>query len=174
MLAQKRTSKATRVTAYVLRGQTYSARRDYASAIADFSAAIRLDDRYAVAWRERAGAYVSIGDKWRAMEDYTTSLRLDPDTGGYLGRGLLFLDADKYDLAIADFGAMIRLKPSMKVGYINRGEARRRNGQVELAIADFDQAIALDPKDSFAWFDRGIAHSDNGDPDPPLADYTHP
>ncbi len=148
MLAQRKVSKATRVTAYVLRGQAYSARRDYASAIADFTAAIRLDDAYAVAWRERAGAYFASGDKPHAIADYTTSIRLDPDPSGYLGRGIIYLDADEYDLAIADFGAMIRLKPSMKIGYINRGEARRRKGQVELAIADFDQAIALDPKDS--------------------------
>jgi tetratricopeptide (TPR) repeat protein len=52
--------------------------RDYDRAIADYSQAIRLDPKYAVAYINRGISYEAKGDNDRAIADYDQAIRLDP------------------------------------------------------------------------------------------------
>ena len=52
---------------------------DYERAIADYSAAIKLDARYRRLRVNRGDAYQKQGEFERAVADYDAALRLDPD-----------------------------------------------------------------------------------------------
>lgn len=55
-----------------------AAANDADRAIADYTAAIRLDPKYANAYFNRGNGYNSKNDTARAIADYTEVIRLDP------------------------------------------------------------------------------------------------
>jgi tetratricopeptide (TPR) repeat protein len=61
------------------RGNAAADRKDYDTAIAEFTEAIRLDPESDGAYHNRAGAYADKGEYARAIADYTEAIRLAPD-----------------------------------------------------------------------------------------------
>jgi len=99
--------------AYNNRGNAYYAKKDYDHAIADYTEAIRLDPKYALAHINRGNAYKVKGDYDRAIEDYSEAIRLDPeDALAYFKRGNAYEAKKDYGSAIADFTEAIQLNPS--------------------------------------------------------------
>ena len=66
------------VTAVGKRGNAYFANGDLDRAIADYSEAIRLDPKSALAFNNRGFAYFSKGDVDHSVADYSDAIRLDP------------------------------------------------------------------------------------------------
>ena len=58
------------------------------------------------------------------------------------------LEAGKFDDAIFDLDAAIRLDPRLERAYAKRGYAQYRNGDFEHAFADFETALRLNPRDA--------------------------
>ena len=52
---------------------------------------------------------------------------------------------DRFDEALADYSATVRLKPDYVAGYASRGAVHRQKGDLDAALADWDTAIRLDP-----------------------------
>jgi tetratricopeptide (TPR) repeat protein len=63
----------------------------------------------------------------------------------YNNRGMVFLKAGKYDMAIADFDKAVALDPQYAKAYYNRGSAFDKIGRLDKAILDYKKTIALDP-----------------------------
>jgi len=86
--------------------------RAFDLAIADFTAALRLDPNNAKTYQERGVAYLSKGDLDKAIADFTQAIRLDPnDADAYYNRGYVYVTKKDYDRAIADFEAALRINP---------------------------------------------------------------
>ena len=75
-------------------------------------------------------------------------------------------------LALRDFTAFIRLRPSDPRGYLGRGQAYFNLKNFTAAIADSDRAVALDPKLGTAYNLRGMARRSAGNPKLALEDFT--
>lgn len=88
----------------------------------------------------------------------------------YAERAVAWAEKDEPDLALADYGEVLRLNPTA-VTYNNRGEAWRERNDIEKAISDFSQAIRLDPNYAIAYVNRGLAYTDKGDFDKAIADF---
>lgn len=65
--------------AYNTRGNRFLEQRQINRAIADFSEAVRLDPKYAVAYGNRAMAYKLLGDKAKAISDFEKFISLASD-----------------------------------------------------------------------------------------------
>src|SRR5258708_14188921 len=77
---------------------------DIDRAIADYSEAIRLDPKYAMAFDGRGDAYRAKGDNDRASADYNEAIRLNPKSAmAYFARGRSYLFAGSVEKALADF-----------------------------------------------------------------------
>ena len=63
----------------------------------------------------------------------------------YFYRAAAYNGKGEYDLAIADFGRAIELKPDYAEAYNNRGIAYIRKGEYDQAIADYAKALELNP-----------------------------
>jgi tetratricopeptide (TPR) repeat protein len=61
------------------RGNAAADRKDYDTAIAEFTEAIRLDPQAEGAYHNRANAYADKGEYARAIADYNEAIRLAPD-----------------------------------------------------------------------------------------------
>jgi tetratricopeptide (TPR) repeat protein len=71
-------SAADRAAMYVRRGFDYLSKNDFDNAIADDSAALKLDPRNVYAVSNRAVAYARQGERDRAIADYAEARKLDP------------------------------------------------------------------------------------------------
>lgn len=105
---------------YVSRGLVYECMNDFDMAIADYSAAIRLDPA-GVLYYSRGDMYLRKGDTEQAIADYTEAIRLDPDfADAYFNRGCAYNRKGNYDQAIADYTKTISLDTDYKEAYANR------------------------------------------------------
>ena len=108
------------------RGRAWSDKKEYDKAIADYSEAIRLDPKYALAYYNRGSPGSRKKEYDKAIADYTEAIRLDPKYAlAYNNRGVAWSDKKDYDKAIADYSEAIRLDPKDNAAYCNRGDAWR-------------------------------------------------
>ncbi len=137
----------------------------------------------------------------RAMKDFDEAVIADPNRyRSWMSRGIAQVENGKYDLAIADFTKVIKLKPDEANGWFNRAEAlyqrsdpanfakattngdtpaetsadedlkQQRQGYQQ-AVADYDVVLRLNSNDTQALTGRGHAKFALGDYEAALADY---
>lgn len=114
IINSERYSPETTAKAYVDRGQKYYQSKDYARAIEDASAAIRMGSLLrvdlAIAYSNRGNAYFVKNDTDRAIENYSEAIRLNPDFAApYTARGLMRERKGETAAALADFRAALRV-----------------------------------------------------------------
>jgi serine/threonine protein kinase/Flp pilus assembly protein TadD len=113
-------------------------------AIDDYSQAIVLNPKSAMAYHERAVCLARMKDDARAFDDYNRALALAPAYPLSLnGRGMIYLHRRDYDKAIADFSAAIRSNPNLVQAYENRAAAKMKLGDIGGADADRNEAKRL-------------------------------
>jgi tetratricopeptide (TPR) repeat protein len=125
---------------YLIRGDSFSAIKDYAHAILDYDQAIRLNPEYAEAYNNRGYAYYWSGNPAHAIADYSRAIALRPNYAyAYNNRGAAYMASGHPDRAISDLDHALELQPEFPQAYINRGNAHLRSGHISLAFADFRQ-----------------------------------
>ena len=85
--------------------------------------------------------------------------------------GDTYLEAEKYEKAIAYYDAALHLNPNLAHTYFKRGLAKRRLGDFEGAIAAYDNAIKINPEDTQAYINRGTAKRRLDDLEGAITDY---
>ena len=94
-----------------------------------------------------------------------------PDFTFYQKRAVGYVVKGEYDLAVADYGKIIELKPDDTSTYLNRGLAFYNKKSYDLAIADYNKAIELNPKEAIAYLNRGESHEKMGNLQKAISDY---
>lgn len=121
---------------------------DWELAIESYSRAIEagtLSQReLARVFRSRGNVRHSVGQDSEALQDYETSLRLDPGyANAWVSRGVIYHLRGDFPKAVDDYDKAIELEPDNALAYANRGGALEQLGQVEDAISDFRTAYKL-------------------------------
>jgi tetratricopeptide (TPR) repeat protein len=162
----------TRDADLVKQGSDALKRKDYDTAIARLSDAIRLAPDDAEAWRNRAQAYANKGDNDRAAADCSQAVKLAP-TSSEVHRtcGNVDLLAKDLQRAIIEYSTAIRLDPRNAFAYMGRGLAYYKLDQFDFAISDYDRALTISPKLSHTYAMRGNAWLQKGDFDRAWDDY---
>jgi len=159
--------------AYVNRGNAYSALEDYARAIEDYSAAIKLDPANQMALKERGLAHFYLASYDASIADFSRLISISANSAGaYYSRGCGRLQLAQYLEAIEDFTMAVKLDPAHAMAYGNRGNAYDAIEEYEKAVADFTCAIKIDPNDTGAYFNRGNEYGKLNQPEKAIADYT--
>jgi V8-like Glu-specific endopeptidase len=97
------------------------------------------------------------GDHWRAIEDFTQAIRLDPNlVEAYNSRGNARYYLEDKQGAIDDYTQAIRLNPNFVDAYNNRANARSDIGDKQGATTDYNQAIQLNAKDTNGYNNPGF------------------
>jgi tetratricopeptide (TPR) repeat protein len=89
----------------------------------------------------------------------------------HMNRGISYYDTERYDLAIADFNAVLSLDPGYAPAFNRRAMAYRYKPDPDRALPDFDRAIALEPDNASYALNRGNVYLDLGQYDRAIADY---
>lgn len=105
--------KKDRIATLVNRGILFNHRGDYTAAIADFEAALALDPEVSAAYVNRGNAYFSTEQFDLAIDDYSTSLQMNPRNPyiAHYNRGLANEAMQETKLAFADFVRVTELRP---------------------------------------------------------------
>ncbi|HQU45656.1 MAG TPA: tetratricopeptide repeat protein, partial [Pirellulales bacterium] len=152
--------------AYHARAFVWRSQGQYDKAIADHTAAIKLDPTFAAAFSDRAealGVKALLAGGWkkpeppevaalydRVIDDLNEAIRFDPESPlAFSRRGNFWKEKREYDRAIADYGEAIRLDPFIS-HYTSRAEVWKAKGDFDKAIADYTEGIRLGKRGSFA------------------------
>ena len=81
----------------------------------------------------------------------------------YVDRGSLYLNSGRYDQAIADFSAALKLEPEHKWALANRGLTHVWKREFEAGEKDLAAAAALDPGNSVVFRARALMAETKGD-----------
>lgn len=92
------------------------------------------------------------------------------DVKTHTDKGIANCEAGKFDQAMQDFNAGLKLKPNDPGLWDYRGMVYRCKGQNDKAIQDFNKAMELDPKFARAYRNRGMVYFDLGEFDKSLTD----
>src|SRR5262245_53561745 len=95
------------------RGDAYVKQHDYDQAIADYDAALQLEQNNPHIYNARGNAYQKKGDYDGAIADYDAAIRIDPRNPLFFhNRGIAYRWKGDYDRAIADYSQAIQLNPT--------------------------------------------------------------
>ena len=128
------------------RGSTWSNKKEYDKAIADFTEAIRLDPKGEIPYFKRGNAWHEKKEYDKEIADFTVVIRLDPKNVIALkARAYAWNIKKDFDKEIADYTEAIRLNPKDVTTYNSRGYAHKAKKQYDKAIRDFTEGMRLDP-----------------------------
>jgi tetratricopeptide (TPR) repeat protein len=109
----KRESREWRSYAYYNLGLAYQKKGEVDRAIADYTKAIAIDQKYSNAYNNRGLAYYRKSEVDRAIADYDKAIAIDPKYAyAYNGRGAAYQKKGEVDRAIADYRKALEIDPS--------------------------------------------------------------
>jgi len=107
----------------------------------------------ATALKQRAVAYMHLGQHQRAVDDVTQAMKLKPgDPDNYYLRGVSSRALGKHQQSIEDSTRAINLESKFAAAYANRAFSHKALGNTSMAKSDARRAVELDPKVKVPWF----------------------
>lgn len=155
------------------RGQAEGRRNNLAGAERDYRAALLADPRNADALTNLAAVDMLQGRFQNAIRNLDQAIAIQNDNPlAYYNRGYGHFALKEYELAIADYGAAIKLDPRFGRAYNNRGLSRAIVGtDLVQALNDTDEALKLLPLSLDVRETRGFVYLKLGDPALALNEY---
>ena len=167
--ADERIQSLTRIA------ERHLSHKRYSEAIEIYSTIIRQAPDAASAYFGRGSArYFARRDLDKAVNDLTTTLRLDPQRHEvYRLRALARAALGDWISLRDDCSAALQFLPPTAELYNLRGTACYRLEDYEGAMADFEAAIKLKPARPESYYNRGLARQQAGRSREALADFEH-
>jgi tetratricopeptide (TPR) repeat protein len=146
---------------------------EYRKAVADYDQATALAPDAVQPILNRAQARQQLGEMAEAEADFTTVVGLDPGSAeAWTGRGILREIQGRYEEALADYDAALKLAPSAQA-WRNRADANLGLGRLADAESDYTKAIELDGAFVEAYVGRARARTVDERYADALADLDH-
>jgi tetratricopeptide (TPR) repeat protein len=134
--------------AHYSRGLAFEQKRDWTSAMTDYTAAIQVDPKAIKAYLRRGMLHYRRGDATRSIADLSRVLKLDPDNAqALLERARVYTRLEDYNRALPDINRGIRITND-PVFYLARAWVTVATGHRAQAIKDLRYVIThtRDPK----------------------------
>lgn len=107
----------------------------------------------------RGRSWLTEDDPESAAEDFTQALKIEPGNRQALtGRVRAYDLLEKFDLAVADWSALIAQSPKDDKLYRSRGASLLGAKKFAEAIADYDTSLALNPAGLDAYIGRALVY----------------
>ncbi|HJT33305.1 MAG TPA: tetratricopeptide repeat protein [Pirellulales bacterium] len=146
--------------AYLGRGVARGEQGDLDGAIADCTAALRIEPRSQKAYTDRAIAYGKKREMTLALNDLEVAMAMGPPSAKVFGiRGAVRASMHDYRGALDDLNRALRMNPRDAAAYSNRTAVHTKLGNLAEALADIDKAISLDPRNPVLYANRGWTYT---------------
>ena len=143
---------------YLNRANIHLDAREYANAIADYDAALKIDQYNTDAYVKRGNAKFQINDMEGALKDYAVALEINqklPEARFNVGR--VFYRTQDFVKAIQNMRAGIELDKTKPEYYFEIARAEYRAGAYKEAYTDFVSAINLNNEYTDSYYGAGLA-----------------
>jgi len=137
--------------------------RYWESDLALWEHAVQVTDDNYFARTNLGFALIDGGDLSAGIEQYTESLRINPnsaETHNALGTALF--SQGQLDAAMEQYAMALRIRPGFADAHSNRGIALAKRGAVEEAFAEFRKALEIDPENPKIQYNYGFALANQG------------
>jgi tetratricopeptide (TPR) repeat protein len=159
--------------AYMSRGKARTDAGALRSAMADFTAAIRLKKTNGFAFAGRGRAKSIWGNLSGAIDDYSEAIRISPNSDDlYIERGHVYTVMKNFDAAIGDLTMAIRLNPRTSRAFDERGLAYFKKGDLDRSLKDYTAAITIFEAPEY-YASRGHIYEIKGDKLKAIDDLRH-
>jgi tetratricopeptide (TPR) repeat protein len=146
----------TRGTCLGERGFAFLDSGDQDQAIADLSAAIKLNPRDYSAYGGLAAAYHKKHAYKLALQDDETAIQINPKyVYAYLGMSQIYIEQKNFAGAVTVDQRLIALTPNDGVSWNHLCWDRAHFGQLKAALANCQKAVTLAPTDANIWDSYG-------------------
>ncbi len=148
-------------------------RGDSKAALENLNRSIAFDGKQ---WRNfhcRADVYLENEDYSAAIDDYNSSIELNPHIGiSYANRGLAFHATNDEARAQADWAMARKVDSRAAMPHLCLARVHFINGNVERSLRECNYALCIDPNNSLAYLVRAEVNGTLGKLDDMLADAT--
>ena len=128
------------------------------------------------AYADKGISHLRLGEYQSAIDDFETSVRLDPESGTQWYANAYLADANhslaafhlengEWVKSIHFIDEVIKLKPGDSWGWAYRGMAYLMERKLDESLEDLNEAIRLDPDLARALYNRACLHSLRKDAD---------
>jgi tetratricopeptide (TPR) repeat protein len=158
----------------VARAKTSIDKKEYDSALADLTQAIKKEKQNAEAYALRGDVYMQQSQVLPARADYDQAIKLNPKNAQFFyKRALSFEHTPGFSQAstIADYTRVLELEPNNEKVLRERGYLYSVTDNPAAAVADFEAVLKLNPDDAQIYYWLGRAHAKTN-ADQALADFT--
>ena len=143
---------------YVSRANIHLDAREYAKAIADYDAALKIDQYNTDAYVKRGNAKYQMNNLEGALKDYAVALEINkniPEARFNVGR--VYYRTQDYAKAIQNMRAGIALGNAQPEYYFELARAEYKTGAYKEAYANFVSAVNLKSDYTDAYYGAGLA-----------------
>ncbi len=132
-------------------GQYYMIAKDYAKAVEQFEAVVKLTPQQVNAYQVLGDAYDQMGKSDQALETFKKAEQVAPNEPAAWNKvGLALLKRNQLDAALTQFQQEAKVSPSFVEAYYQQGQVYEKMGKSDLAIQAYRQvALKAETADSF-------------------------
>ena len=155
--------------AYILLQYIYHKNNQYGDALTAAGNALKYlpkKDKSTISetYSKRAETYDALGKTDKALEDYNTAVKTNPnDVGPLQNRGDYFYKLERFDESDIDFQKVLKIDPENAYARMGLGRNCLERKEYQKAIDYFDYVIALYPDYSSGYSFRADAYNSMGD-----------
>ena len=125
-----------------------------------------------IAYINRATYFFNERDYDKAIQDYSTAIRIQPRRSSfYYNRGLAYEQNKENEKALDDYSKAIQMKSDYQEAMSARANLYKKINP-ELAMQEFENALELDGDDYKAYINRGSFYRDEENYDKALEDFS--
>lgn len=161
---------------YYERGLGWARNDHNAKAIADFTAAIKLDGEHFRAYCNRGVLHLRNGDHASALTDFSNMIRIAPEHAATcLKEGIAWVRGAGASAAASDLTSQVRLDPDRSQLHLARADLSVKDqwyDGIEFALEEYEEAIRLDVDNVNAYISRASLNADLGNWERSLDDLT--
>ncbi len=123
-------------------------------------------------YNNRGISYRRSGQPDAALADFLKAAQLVPTNPAFVvNQGNANSDLKKYEMALANYGAALKLDPRYGPAYSGRAQLYELTSRPDEAIADFSKAIEYNPKDAENYYNRAVVYRTKGEHEKSVRDY---
>jgi tetratricopeptide (TPR) repeat protein len=150
---QNKTKNAVSAKYFVDRGKHFQGNGDFVRANANFSAALRVDEKYADAYVARAIAHLDMNAIEIADIDFASAIqKVQTSTEARIGKAATCLELGRFAEGVEHASLALRLESNGFDAHFIRGWCHIGTSDTKSALTDFKQCVELKPN-------SGIAHN---------------
>ena len=155
------------------RGNLYLLNDQYNESLKDFAQATTIAPNYASAYVGYGLAYWAMGNFDLAIQKLTMAIKMEQGQNpiSLMDRGVVYATHRDFDLALADFGAALSLKPDFVDALLQRAGVYSERGDLLMGLSDVNHALRLKISPD-AYNVRGNIQADLGNLQAAIEDYT--